>query len=79
MPVSAMTRICSRLRRRRTLVKWYPGTRQRDQQWVSASKRPAMPRDSGGATARAPITLHRFSPTLHSYEFTRYRIDCVPR
>jgi arabinofuranosyltransferase len=64
-------------------VKWYPGIPgYLDAQWVqqaaAALKCPATQQMLG--SVRAPMGLHRFvSNLLHSYEFTRYRIDRVPR
>ncbi len=64
-------------------VKWYPGIPgYLDAQWVqqaaAALKCPATQQMLG--SVRAPMSLHRFvSNLLHSYEFTRYRIDRVPR
>jgi arabinofuranosyltransferase len=64
-------------------VKWYPGVpRYLDAQWVAqaeaALRCPAT--QSMLSSVRAPMGLHRFvSNFLHSYEFTKYRIDRVPR
>ncbi|ORB67316.1 hypothetical protein BST45_12935 [Mycobacterium shinjukuense] len=63
-------------------VKWYPGVPgYLDQQWVAqaeaALRCPAT--QAVLNSVRAPLTLHRFvSNLLHSYQFTRYRIDRVP-
>ncbi|WP_304442346.1 terminal beta-(1-_2)-arabinofuranosyltransferase [Mycobacterium sp. E1747] len=64
-------------------VKMYPGIPgYLSQQWVaeavSALKCPET--EAVLSSARAPMTPHRFvSNLLHSYEFTKYRIDRVPR
>jgi arabinofuranosyltransferase len=64
-------------------VKWYPGIPgYLDAQWVqqaaAALQCPAT--EQMLTSVRAPMGLHRFvSNLLHSYEFTRYRIDRVPR
>ncbi|WP_374023873.1 terminal beta-(1-_2)-arabinofuranosyltransferase [Mycobacterium sp. HNNTM2301] len=64
-------------------VKVYPGIPgYLDQQWVaeavSALKCPET--EAVLSSVRAPMTPHRFlSNLLHSYEFTKYRIDRVPR
>jgi len=64
-------------------VKWYPGVPGYiDAQWVAqaeaALKCPAT--QSMLNSVRAPMGFHRFvSNFMHSYEFTRYRIDRVPR
>jgi arabinofuranosyltransferase len=64
-------------------VKWYPGVpAYLDPQWVAqaeaALRCPAT--EAVLASVRAPMSFHRFiSNFLHSYEFTRYRIDRVPR
>jgi arabinofuranosyltransferase len=64
-------------------VKWYPGIPGYvDAQWVAqavaALKCPAT--QSMLNSVRAPMGFHRFvSNFLHSYEFTQYRIDRVPR
>jgi arabinofuranosyltransferase len=64
-------------------VKWYPGVPGYvDAQWVAqaeaALKCPAT--QAMLNSVRAPMGLHRFvSNLLHSYEFTQYRIDRVPR
>jgi arabinofuranosyltransferase len=64
-------------------VKWYPGVPgYLDAQWVAqaeaALKCPAT--QAVLNSVRAPMSFHRFiSNLLHSYEFTRYRIDRVPR
>jgi len=64
-------------------VKWYPGIPgYLDEQWVAqaekALKCPAT--EEVLSSVRAPMGFHRFiSNFLHSYEFTKYRIDRVPR
>jgi arabinofuranosyltransferase len=64
-------------------VKWYPGVpgyldAQFVQQAVAALQCPATQQML--SSVRAPMGLHRFvSNLLHSYEFTKYRIDRVPR
>lgn len=64
-------------------VKWPPGIPgYLDQQWVAeaeaALKCPAT--QAVLNSVRAPMTPRRFmSNLLHAYEFTRYRIDRVPR
>jgi arabinofuranosyltransferase len=64
-------------------VKWYPGVPgYLDAQWVAqaeaALKCPAT--EAVLNSVRAPMGFHRFvSNLVHSYEFTRYRIDRVPR
>ncbi len=64
-------------------VKWYPGIPgYLDAQWVAqaeaALRCPATL--SVLNSVRAPMGLHRFASNfLHSYGFTRYRIDRVPR
>ena len=64
-------------------VKWYPGIPgYLDAQWVAQAEAalqcPAT--QSVLNSVRAPMGLHRFvSNLLHAYEFTRYRIDRVPR
>jgi arabinofuranosyltransferase len=64
-------------------VKWYPGVPgYLDAQWVAqaeaALRCPAT--QSMLSSVRAPMGLHRFvSNFLNSYEFTKYRIDRVPR
>jgi arabinofuranosyltransferase len=64
-------------------VKWYPGVPgYLDAQWVvqaeAALKCPGT--QAVLSSVRAPMGFHRFlSNFLHSYEFTRYRIDRVPR
>jgi arabinofuranosyltransferase len=64
-------------------VKWYPGVPgYLDAQWVAqaeaALKCPAT--QSMLSSVRAPMGFHRFvSNFLHSYGFTQYRIDRVPR
>jgi arabinofuranosyltransferase len=64
-------------------VKWYPGVPgYLDAQWVAqaeaALRCPAT--HSMLNSVRAPMGFHRFvSNFVHSYEFTKYRIDRVPR
>ncbi len=64
-------------------VKWYPGVPgYLDAQWVAQAEKalqcPAT--QSMLNSVRAPMGFRRFmSNFLHSYEFTRYRIDRVPR
>jgi arabinofuranosyltransferase len=64
-------------------VKWYPGVPgYLDAQWVTqaeaALKCPAT--QAMLNSVRGPMGVHRFiSNLLHSYEFTKYRIDRVPR
>jgi len=64
-------------------VKWPPGVPgYLDAQWVqqaaAALRCPATEQMLN--SVRAPMGVHRFvSNLLHSYEFTRYRIDRVPR
>jgi arabinofuranosyltransferase len=64
-------------------VKWYPGVPGYiDAQWVAqaekALKCPAT--EAVLNSVRAPMGFHRFvSNFLNSFEFTRYRIDRVPR
>jgi arabinofuranosyltransferase len=64
-------------------VKWYPGVPgYLDAQWVAQAE--AALKCPGTAavlnSVRAPMSFHRFmSNLLHSYEFTKYRIDRVPR
>jgi len=64
-------------------VKRYPGVPgYLDAQWVAqAEKALQCPATQAVLNSvRAPMDLHRFvSNFLHSYEFTRYRIDRVPR
>jgi arabinofuranosyltransferase len=64
-------------------VKWYPGVpRYLDAQWVvQAEKALQCPATEAVLNSvRAPMGFHRFiSNFLHSYEFTKYRIDRVPR
>lgn len=59
---------------------WIP--RYLDQQWVAeavaALRCPAT--DAMLTSVRGPMTLHRFvSNVAHAFDFTRYRIDRVPR
>ncbi|HZS23181.1 MAG TPA: flagellar motor control protein ZomB [Pseudonocardiaceae bacterium] len=64
-------------------VKWYPGVPgYLDAQWVAqaeaALRCPAT--QAMLNSVRAPMGFHRFvSNVVHSYEFTKYRIDRVPR
>jgi arabinofuranosyltransferase len=64
-------------------VKWYPGVPgYLDAQWVqqaaAALRCPATQQMLN--SVRAPMGLHRFvSNLVHSYQFTKYRIDRVPR
>jgi arabinofuranosyltransferase len=64
-------------------VKWYPGVpgyldEKFVQQAAAAMQCPATQQILN--SVRAPMSLHRFvSNFLHSYEFTKYRIDRVPR
>jgi arabinofuranosyltransferase len=64
-------------------VKWYPGVPgYLDPQWVAqagaALQCPAT--QAMLNSVRGPMGVHRFiSNLLHSYEFTKYRIDRVPR
>nr|WP_272891578.1 terminal beta-(1->2)-arabinofuranosyltransferase [Mycobacterium marinum] len=63
-------------------VKWYPGVpAYLDQQWVAqaeaALRCPAT--QAVLNSVRTPMSLHRFvSNVVHSFEFTRYRINRVP-
>jgi arabinofuranosyltransferase len=64
-------------------VKWYPGVPgYLDEQWVKQAEA-ALQCPATQAilnSVRAPMGFHRFvSNFLHSYEYTRYRIDRVPR
>jgi arabinofuranosyltransferase len=64
-------------------VKWYPGVpgyldEKFVQQAAAALQCPATQQILN--SVRAPMSFHRFvSNFLHSYEFTKYRIDRVPR
>ena len=64
-------------------VKWYPGVPGYiDAQWVAQAEKalqcPAT--EAVLNSVRAPMGFHRFvSNFLNSFEFTRYRIDRVPR
>ena len=64
-------------------VKWYPGVPgYLDAQWVAQAEAALKcPGTQAVLTSvRDPMGFHRFvSNFLHSYEFTRYRIDRVPR
>jgi arabinofuranosyltransferase len=63
-------------------VKWYPGIPAfLDQQWVAEAEAALQcPRTAAMLNSvRGPMNLHRFvSNVLHSYGFTKYRIDRVP-
>ncbi|WP_186245323.1 terminal beta-(1-_2)-arabinofuranosyltransferase [Mycobacterium simulans] len=63
-------------------VKWYPGIPgYLDQAWVAQAEAALQCPATQAVlnSVRAPMTLHRFiSNVLHSFEFTRYRIDRVP-
>jgi arabinofuranosyltransferase len=63
-------------------VKWYPGIPAfLDQQWVAEAEAALRcPRTAAMLNSvRGPMNLHRFvSNVLHSYGFTKYRIDRVP-
>jgi arabinofuranosyltransferase len=64
-------------------VKLYPGIPgYLDEQWVAEAVSALQCPDTQAvlSSVRAPMTVHRFvSNVLHSYEFTKYRIDRVPR
>lgn len=64
-------------------VKVYPGIPgYLDEQWVAEAVTALQCPETQSvlASVRAPMTPHRFiSNVLHSYEFTKYRIDRVPR
>ncbi|OBH94536.1 hypothetical protein A5678_00145 [Mycobacterium sp. E2733] len=64
-------------------VKVYPGIPgYLDQQWVAEAVAALKCPETQAvlSSVRAPMTPHRFlSNLLHSYEFTKYRIDRVPR
>jgi arabinofuranosyltransferase len=64
-------------------VKWYPGVPgYLDAQWVAQAEAALKCPGTQAMlnSVRAPMGLHRFvSNLLHSYEFTKYRIDRVPR
>ncbi|WP_304528623.1 terminal beta-(1-_2)-arabinofuranosyltransferase [Mycobacterium sp. E342] len=64
-------------------VKVYPGIPgYLDQQWVAEAVAALQCPETKSvlSSVRAPMTPHRFlSNLLHSYEFTKYRIDRVPR
>ncbi|WP_313901615.1 terminal beta-(1-_2)-arabinofuranosyltransferase [Mycobacterium sp. SMC-2] len=64
-------------------VKVYPGIPgYLDQQWVAEAVKALQCPETKAvlASVRAPMTPHRFlSNLLHSFEFTAYRIDRVPR
>ncbi|KAA8969844.1 MAG: hypothetical protein F6Q13_01835 [Mycobacterium sp.] len=64
-------------------VKWYPGVPgYLDAQWVAQAEA-ALHCPATQAvlnSVRGPMTAHRFiSNLVHAYQFTRYRIDRVPR
>ncbi len=63
-------------------VKWYPGIPAfLDQQWVAEAEAALQcPRTAAMLNSvRGPMNLRRFvSNVLHSYGFTKYRIDRVP-
>lgn len=63
-------------------VKWYPGVPgYLDAQWVTQAEAALQCPDTQAMlnSVRGPMGLHRFiSNVLHSYEFTKYRIDRVP-
>jgi arabinofuranosyltransferase len=64
-------------------VKWYPGVPgYLDAQWIAQAEAALKCPGTQAMlnSVRAPMGLHRFvSNLLHSYEFTKYRIDRVPR
>lgn len=64
-------------------VKVYPGIPgYLDQQWVAEAVAALQCPETKAvlSSVRAPMSPHRFlSNLLHSYEFTKYRIDRVPR
>ncbi|MGF2952502.1 terminal beta-(1-_2)-arabinofuranosyltransferase [Mycobacterium sp. THU-M116] len=64
-------------------VKWYPGIPgYLDQQWVAEAEAALRCPETQSVlgSIRAPMTPHRFaSNVLHSFAFTRYQIDRVPR
>ena len=64
-------------------VKWYPGVPgYLDQDWVAQAEAALQCPATAAVlnSVRAPMSPHRFlSNLLHSVEFTRYRIDRVPR
>jgi arabinofuranosyltransferase len=64
-------------------VKWSPGVPgYLDVQWVAQAEAALRCRATQAVltSVRGPMSLHRFaSNLLHAYEFTRYRIDRVPR
>ncbi len=64
-------------------VKVYPGIPgYLDQQWVAEAEAALRCPETQSVlgSIRAPMTPHRFvSNVLHSFEFTRYQIDRVPR
>ncbi|GAB3023399.1 terminal beta-(1-_2)-arabinofuranosyltransferase [Mycobacterium bourgelatii] len=63
-------------------VKWYPGVPgYLDPQWVAQAEAALQCPETRAVlnSVRAPLTLRRFvSNVLHSYAFTKYRIDRVP-
>ncbi|MCV7331723.1 flagellar motor control protein ZomB [Mycobacterium cookii] len=64
-------------------VKWYPGIPgYLDQKFVQQAEAALKCEGTQQVlnSVRAPMSIHRFvSNFLHSYEFTKYRIDRVPR
>jgi arabinofuranosyltransferase len=64
-------------------VKWYPGVPgYLDQQWVAQAEAALKCQGTQAVlnSVRGPMSLHRFmSNLLHSYRFSKYRIDRVPR
>ncbi|OBK18271.1 hypothetical protein A5636_21490 [Mycobacterium asiaticum] len=64
-------------------VKWPPGIPPYlDRQWVAEAEAALQCPDTRAVlnSVRAPMTIRRFiSNLVHSYEFTQYRIDRVPR
>ncbi|GBE64114.1 membrane protein [Mycobacterium sp. MFM001] len=63
-------------------VKWYPGVPgYLDDKWVAQAEAALQCPATQAVlnSVRSPMTPHRFvSNLLHSYEFTKYRIDRVP-
>jgi arabinofuranosyltransferase len=63
-------------------VKWYPGVPgYLDAQWVAQAEKALQCPDTQAMlnSVRGPMSVHRFvSNLLHSYRYTRYRIDRVP-
>ncbi|MGH3561137.1 MAG: flagellar motor control protein ZomB, partial [Mycobacterium sp.] len=64
-------------------VKWYPGVPgYLDQEWVAEAQAALQCPGTAAVlnSVRAPMSPHRFlSNLLHSFAFTEYRIDRVPR